>query len=147
MIRKAEKGDISRIAEILVFSKRTNYRSIFQDDTVSFGTLQVLPVAREYLEKPELLQNYYVYDDGFVKGLIHVRGEEVKELYVDPFFVSQGIGGKLLDFAMEEFPVHFLWVLEENYRGIRFYENHGFHKSREWEYLEGTTQRQIKMER
>jgi len=48
MIRKAEIKDISRIAEILVFVKRMNYRSIFQNDGFSFGELQVLSVAEEY---------------------------------------------------------------------------------------------------
>ena len=48
MIRKATINDISRIAEILVFVKRMNYRSIFNDDSVSFGEIQVLPVAEEY---------------------------------------------------------------------------------------------------
>ena len=45
MIRKAEKKDLSRIAEILVFDKRMNYRSIFKNDDYSFHVLQVLNVA------------------------------------------------------------------------------------------------------
>jgi putative acetyltransferase len=44
-IRKAVSQDLSRIAEILVFVKRMNYRRTFQDDAVSFGVLQVLPVC------------------------------------------------------------------------------------------------------
>ncbi len=36
MIRKAEKKDLSRIAEILVFDKRMNYRSIFKTTTILF---------------------------------------------------------------------------------------------------------------
>ena len=47
MIRKAEKKDLSRIAEILVFDKRMNYRSIFKNDDYSFHVLQVLDVAKE----------------------------------------------------------------------------------------------------
>ncbi|WP_416326285.1 hypothetical protein [[Eubacterium] hominis] len=38
-IRKAKQEDISRIAEILVFTKRLNYRSIFHNDHYSFGEL------------------------------------------------------------------------------------------------------------
>ena len=37
MIRKAEPKDISRIAEILVFTKRMKYRSIFHNDEYSFN--------------------------------------------------------------------------------------------------------------
>ena len=71
-IRKAAIQDLSRIAEILVFVKRMNYRRIFQDDAVSFGVLQVLSVAEEYAD-PEILEHIWVYDDGFVKGLIHIE--------------------------------------------------------------------------
>ena len=45
MIRKATIKDISRIAEILVFVKRMNYRSIFNDDSVSFGEIQAQVLA------------------------------------------------------------------------------------------------------
>lgn len=84
-IRKAGTEDISRIAEILVFTKRMNYRSIFRNDKFSFGNLQVLSAAREYINNPHLLDSIWVYDDEFVKGLIHIEGHCVKELYVDCF--------------------------------------------------------------
>ena len=100
MIRRAIDRDASRIAEISVFSKRMNYREIFHDDMVSFGEIQVYPLAKEYIEHPEILKEFYVYEDDFVKGFIHIQGTQVLELYVDTFFVDQGIGGKLLDFAV-----------------------------------------------
>ena len=37
MIRRAEERDVGRLAEILVFAKRTAYRPVFQDDRFSFG--------------------------------------------------------------------------------------------------------------
>ena len=72
-IRKATVADASRVAEILVFTKRMNYRSIFHNDQVSFGEMQVLPLAQEYLNRPERLENIWVYDDEFVKGMVHVE--------------------------------------------------------------------------
>ena len=39
MIRQANIDDAPRIAEILVFTKRMNYREIFQNDKVSFGEM------------------------------------------------------------------------------------------------------------
>lgn len=65
--------------------KRMNYRSIFRNDKFSFGNLQVLSAAREYINNPHLLDSIWVYDDEFVKGLIHIEGHCVKELYVDCF--------------------------------------------------------------
>jgi putative acetyltransferase len=145
MIRKAEKEDISRIAEILVFVKRMKYRPIFQNDDYSFGELQVIRVSQEY-DKQEILDNMWVYDDGIVKGMIHIVGDEVVELYVDYFFWEQGVGSKLLEFAKEKFGVCFLWALEKNYDAIRFYKAHGFHDSGERKLEEGTTEYLIKME-
>ena len=81
-IRKARPEDASRIAEILVFTKRMNYRSIFCDDSFSFNDLQVLPVAQKYLTDPVLLAQTWVYDDGIVKGLIEVRENEIETLDV-----------------------------------------------------------------
>lgn len=146
-IRQAKKKDVSRIAEILVYSKRLNYRPIFQDDSYSFGELQVLSVANEYLANKNPLEETWVYEDGFVKGLIQICGQEVKTLYVDSFFTNEGIGGKLLDFAIEKFDVRYLWVLEKNMRAIAFYSRHGFELTNIWQYEEGTTERLLRMER
>ena len=146
-IRKATLQDVSRIAEILVFVKRINFRPIFQNDAYSFGELQVLTVAQEYLDAPGVLEHIWVYDDEFVKGLIHIEGKEVKKLYVDHFFESEGIGGKLIEFAIVEFDVQFLWALEKNVRALSFYERHGFCYKGEWEYEEGTPERLLKLKR
>ncbi len=147
MIRKATLQDISRIAEILVFVKRIKFRPIFKDDDYSFGELQVLPVAEKY-SKPEILDYIWVYEDkGIVKGLIHIEGKEVVELYVDYFFQGQGVGAKLLEFAKEEYDVKFLWAIEKNTDAIRFYEAHGFFVSDEKKFEEGTTEYLVKLKR
>lgn len=145
-IRKAEARDLSRIAEILVFVKRINFRPIFQDDGFSFGELQVLTVAQEY-SAPEILNNIWLYDDGIVKGLIHIEGEELKELYVDSFFQGQGIGAELIEFAKREFDVKFLWAIEKNVGALCFYEAHGFHVTDTKKFEEGTTEYLVRLER
>ena len=137
-IRQAKKEDISRISEILIFTKRLKYRSIFQNDKVSFGEMQVLPIATELLENKAILDTYWVYDNEFVKGLIRIEENEVIELYVDTFFERQGIGRKLLEFAIQEKSVDNLWVLEENKSAISFYSNNGFMLSDEQKPEDGT---------
>lgn len=146
-IRKAERKDISRIAEILIFTKRMNYRPIFQDDKVSFGEMQVLPLAEQFLQNEKLLDNYWVYDDEFVKGLIHIEGDEIRELYVDGLLSGQGIGGKLIEFAIQVKNADSLWVLEKNHRAISFYSRHGFAETGERKLEEGTTEYLLKMVR
>lgn len=146
MIRQATRDDISRIAEILVFVKRVKYRPIFRNDDYSFGELQVLPVAKRY-DDPDLLSHMLVYDDGIVKGLIHIQGSEIVELYVDWFFQGQGVGGALIEYAKAHYPVTFLWTIEKNTDAIRFYERHGFHVTAAKKLEEGTTEYLVKLER
>lgn len=124
-IRPAEERDASRIAEILIFSKRVNYRRIFHNDKVSFGEMQVLPLALSLIGDKALLGQYLVYDDGIVKGLVRVEEDEVMEIYVDPLFTGKGIGGRLLEYAVQK-GARTLWVLEKNIRAVAFYERHGF---------------------
>jgi putative acetyltransferase len=143
-IRKAAPKDISRIAEILVFVKRIKYRPIFRNDEYSFGELQVLSVAEKYKE-PTILDSILVYDDGFVKGLIRIEKNEIVELYVDYFFQGQGVGSRLIEYAKENYPVDFLWVIEKNTDAVRFYEAHGFHLTDIKKTEAGTTE--VKMER
>ncbi len=146
MIRKATIEDASRIAEILVFVKRMKYRPISQDDAYSFGELQVISVAKKYIESG-IIDHMLVYDDGIVKGLVHIEGNEIVELYVDYFFQGHGIGSSLIEYAKGHYPVKFLWTIEKNADAIRFYEAHGFRLTNTKRYEEGTTEYLVMMER
>ena len=139
MIRQATDRDLSRIAEILVFVKRMKFRPIFQDDEYSFNELQVLTVAKQYSD-PEVLSRIWVYDDGIVKGLIHIVDKEIVELYVDYFFQGQGVGSQLIEYAKSNFLIEYLWAIEKNTDAIRFYLRHGFCLTDQKKYEEGTTE-------
>ena len=147
MIRHAMVEDASRIAEILIFTKRMNYREIFKNDKVSFGEMQVYPLAKDYIDNPDKLENIWVYDDEFVKGMIHIVGTRIVELYVDTFFENQGIGSTLIEFAIEQMNCDHLWVLAKNTKAIQFYERHGFVLTEKKQMEEGTTEYIIQMER
>lgn len=129
MLRKAGNMDISRIAEILIFTKRTTYRPIFKNDNVSFNEMQVLKEI-EKLSQPSALDNIYVYDDGIVKATVKIEdiGEKTKvsEFFVDPFFQGEGIGTKILNNVIEKSKEVFFYVLDKNERAIRFYVKMGF---------------------
>jgi Acetyltransferases len=139
MIRPAERKDASRLAEILIFTKRVAYRSIFHNDIVSFNEMQVLELALSFRDNEHALNDLYVYDDGIVKGLIRWSKESkldsdkvrVHEIYVDTFFQGQGIGSILIHDCIhrsKELGCNeiILWVLEENFDAREFYEKHGF---------------------
>ena len=146
-IRRSTVQDVSRLAEILVFTKRMNYRSIFHNDKVSFGEIQVLPLAQEYMENMERLENIWVYDDEFVKGMLHAENGWILELYVDSFFQNKGIGAKLIDFAIENLHARNLMVLEKNHGAIRFYQAHGFSLTLDRQVEQGTEEFVVRMER
>jgi putative acetyltransferase len=139
MIRKATSDDVSRIAEILIFAKRTAYRPIFQNDRVSFNEMQVVPLAASLL-KDGALEDVAVYDDGIVKGMLR-RGKsaeanlenciQIFELYIEPFFQGGGVGSTLMQSLLDEaralkYDAVCLWVLEKNRSALAFYERFGF---------------------
>ncbi len=157
MIRKARAADASRLAEILIFTKRSAYREIFHDDQVSFGEMQVLPLALEFQNTPAILEPIWVYDDGIVKGMANIltthanstSTTELRELYVDPFFQGEGIGRALMAHAMKEGKENkstqfILWVLEKNHNAREFYQKQGFTYTGEKKLLEGTSEYQLK---
>lgn len=138
MIRRARSSDASRLAEILIFTKRVTYRPIFRNDIVSFNEMQVLDLALTFRDEEHAIDDIYVYDDGIVKGLIKWGKDEViadcariYELFVDTFFHGQGIGGILISHCINnsielKFSKIVLWVLKENITARNFYEKHGF---------------------
>lgn len=123
-IRKAAENDLSRIAEMIVVNYRMNFFQFFKDEEFYFSELNVFDIAEDFNE--ELLHNTYVYDDTAVKGMMLVSGDELVKLYVEPQFQSCGIGAALLDYAVKNLNVTWLWALEYNKRGISFYKRNGF---------------------
>ena len=97
--------------------------------------------------KFSIISGFMMMELGIVKGMIHVEGKEIAELYVDYFFWNQGIGAKLIEFAKEKFCVRFLWVLEKNVYAIKFYEAHGFVANGKRQLEEGTTEYIVMLER
>lgn len=125
-IRQANQTDASRIAEMIVINYRKNFFPIFKNEEFYFGELNVIDVAKEYMENENILQDTYVYDDGVVKGMIRLKQDEVLKLYVEPHFQGENIGSTLLNFAVSDKGANWLWVLEQNQRGIEFYKKNGF---------------------
>ena len=99
--------------------------------------MQVVKVADEFKDS-ELLDKVWVYDDGIIKGMLHLDGKEISELYVDYFFWKEGIGSKLVEFAKEKSDAKFVWTLEKNDDAIRFFVTHGFKLNGKRQLEEGT---------
>lgn len=143
-IRQATKDDLERIAEIMVFNYRMNFYPIFKDDSFYFKELTVSKQMNVFLNE---LDNLWVYDDGVVKGFVQIKSEEVRKLFVEPVLQGNSIGEKLLEYAINEKKVRFLWALEKNGKAIAFYKRHGFNITGDRKFEEDTTEYLIRLER
>lgn len=145
-IRQARENDVFRIAEILVFNYRLNFYPIFKNDEYYFDEMQVKSTAEEIM-KPCFTDKTYVYDDGAVKGFIKLSGNEIEKLFVEPVLQGQGIGKKLLDFAVHNCGADHLWALEKNERAISFYQRNGFSVTGEKKFEEDTDEYLVLMKK
>ena len=144
-IRQATLADIARVAEIEIFNYRLNFYPIFLCDEFYFRDKQVPKEMKRYETEDGLLENTFVYDDGVVKGFIQIDGSKVVKLFVEPVLQGQGIGAKLLEYAVTEKQANYLWALEKNVKAIKFYERNGFHVTEEKKLEEGTTEYLVKL--
>jgi len=143
-IRRATQEDLVRIAEIEVFNYRLNFYPIFQSDWFYFNELQVPKKMKAY---ESALENIWVYDDIAVKGFLWVEGREVRKLFVEPVLQGCSIGAQLLEYAIAEMDVQYLWALEKNVKAIKFYQRHGFHLTDDKKFEDDTTEYLVRMER
>lgn len=143
-IRIANERDIGRIAEIEVFNYRLNFYPIFRHDEFYFDELTVPAKIAEYRD---MLDSFWVYDDGVVKGFIQIDGQEIKKLFVEPVLQGQGIGAALLEHAVSRENAQFLWALEKNTRAIAFYQRHGFCLTSERKPEDDTDEYLVRLER
>lgn len=136
-VRKANREDLSRIAEILVFNYRLFFYPIFKSDEYYFDELSVPSLMKEF---ESALDSLYVYDDGVIKGFIKIEGTYIARLFVEPVLQNGSIGSRLLEYAMKEHHADHLWALEKNTKAIRFYERHGFTATGEKKLEDDTTE-------
>lgn len=136
-VRKANRKDLSRIAEILVFNYRLFFYPIFKSDEYYFEELSVPSLMKEF---ESALDSLYVYDDGVVKGFIKIEGTYIARLFVEPVLQNGSIGSRLLEYAIREHHADHLWALEKNTKAIRFYERHGFTATGEKKLEDDTTE-------
>lgn len=145
MIRYANRNDLSRIAEIYVYSNRLNYYPIFKDEEYSFKYLSVENIIKEYFSKEEIIKRTLVYDDGIIRGFMEIDGQEIVKFYVDSFFKGKGIGKRMMNYALSHFDIKYLWALEKNEDALGFYQKMGFKISDERKLEEGTSEYLLKL--
>lgn len=72
------------------------------------------------------LQVFCLASENQVLGFIGVLDRKVEMLFLDPEYFGQGLGRKLLDFAIKELKANKVDVNEQNANTLKFYQKFGF---------------------
>lgn len=71
-------------------------------------------------------QVFCLTNENRVLGFIGVANKKIEMLFLDPIYFGQGLGQKLLNFAVTELNADTLDVNEQNTRALKFYQKFGF---------------------
>ena len=118
MIRKLQKVDINRVADIWL---KTNLKAHF------FIPEQYWISNYEFVKEMLPQAEVYVYeDDKMIQGFIGVSDEYIEGTFVSDEMQSCGIGKMLLDYIKDKKDKLQLKVYQKNVRAMSFYQREGF---------------------
>lgn len=69
---------------------------------------------------------YCLISENEVLGFVGVEGDVLESLFLDPKYIGQKLGTKLMDFALNELHADKVNVNEQNLYAIKFYSKFGF---------------------
>lgn len=69
---------------------------------------------------------FCLINGGLVLGFVGVLNRKIEMLFLDPQYFGQGLGRRLLDFAVEELGADQLDVNDQNVKAVEFYKKFGF---------------------
>ncbi|MGL4977449.1 MAG: GNAT family N-acetyltransferase [Cetobacterium sp.] len=118
MIRKLEKKDIDRVAQIW-----------FEANKEAHNFIPEIYWEGKYEEVKTMLPEaeVHVYEvQGEIEGFVGVVDTYIAGIFVSNLFQSRGIGKALLDYIKSDKSALILSVYKRNERAKRFYEREGF---------------------
>lgn len=142
-VRPAELSDSEGIARVHTLSWQSAYRGLLPDEWLDALRWEDRKVRWDAILSATTRRRVFVAvnieneilgfasigssrDEGVDKGKVH----ELYAIYLAPDYWARGIGSALFISIMNELPKTVerltLWVLENNFRGRRFYESQGF---------------------
>ena len=118
MIRKLQKVDINRVADIWL---KTNLKAHF------FIPEQYWISNYEFVKEMLPQAEVYVYeDDKMIQGFIGINDEYIEGIFVSDEMQSRGIGKMLLDYIKDKKDRLQLKVYQKNVMAMSFYQREGF---------------------
>ena len=118
MVRKLQKADIDRVADIWL---DTNSKAH------DFISAQYWKRNFELVKEMLLQAEVYVYEsDQKIQGFIGLNNDYIEGIFVSDEMQAQGIGKILLNYAKDKRNKLFLNVYCKNTRAVSFYRREGF---------------------
>jgi ribosomal protein S18 acetylase RimI-like enzyme len=138
LVREAEPDDAFAVESIRVRGWQIAYRHVFPPEELDALPVDETRWRRRFIEEPPGWSTFVAERGGEVVGFASVgpsRDErgigELYAIYVDPEDWSNGVGRALIEQAEQRLARDFdeatLWVLTDNPRARRFYEQAGWH--------------------
>lgn len=120
MIRNLNSADIDNVMDIWIKSTIKAHHFISKE----YWQNNYNTVKNVYIP----MSDTFVYEDNEgIKGFISIINNEfIGALFVDINFQGNGIGKKLIDYAMNKYKELELAVYKENETSVEFYINRGF---------------------
>jgi putative acetyltransferase len=113
------KEDFPRVVEVWEASVRATHHFVAESDILLFK-----PLVRDVLPAIELA--CVRDDDGIVAGYIALNRPKIEMLFIHPDWRGQGIGRRLITYAVEVLGVTEVDVNEQNEQAFGFYLRMGF---------------------
>lgn len=118
MIRELSAADYPRLMEIWESAVRRMHHFLAEEDFLYYK--ERVPTYFPYVKL------YGEEKDGRVEGFLGVSDDKIEMLFVDAERRGQGIGRRLLSYAVEELGMRKVDVNEQNAQAVGFYEHMGF---------------------
>jgi putative acetyltransferase len=119
--------------------KITPYSDLYRQQVLAIWEKSVLAThyflaSTDFREIKDLISNINFDDfqvfclthESLVLGFIGVLDKKVEMLFLDPKYFGQGLGLKLLNYAVKELKADKLDVNEQNVKALKFYQKFGF---------------------
>lgn len=73
-----------------------------------------------------MIEQLYGYYDQKLLGFIGIEDKKIEMLFIDANALNQGIGKKLLQYAIDTLKIRYVDVNEQNEKALGFYQHMGF---------------------
>jgi len=116
---RPSKKDYQKLIAIWEAAVRATHHFLTEEDIAIYKEL----ILTSYFDEVDL---YCSMEETIITGFLGLSGDTIQMLFIDPKFHGNGIGKKLIRFAIEDKACTKVDVNEQNKQAVGFYEYLGF---------------------